>query len=141
MFSGTLPYLIPVPPCRELCEIALSDCAESIREFGIQIPPEMECSNFPSRSHSHPCIPIQSHREPLPEGTLRWNKEDTSGPIRHKKQCPIQQRAIFEAWTFMDMESCTGPCKPMHHDESETFIIRNRPKIKLISFCVIETTR
>ena len=105
MFSGTLPYLIPVPPCRELCELALSDCAESIREFGIEIPTEMECSNFPSQSHSHPCIPVQSHRDQLPEGTLRWNKEDTSGPIRHKKQCPINQRAVFEEWTFMQMDS------------------------------------
>lgn len=122
--SGTLPYLIPVPPCRQLCERALTECAETIKEFGIEIPSEMLCHNFPDESSTHPCIPMQSHRDPLPEGTLRWHNEDTSGPIRHSMQCPLHQRSVFEDWSFIDLESCTQPCKPMHHDDQQTFVIR-----------------
>ena len=120
-----MPYLIPVPPCRSLCEKVMSECASTISEFDLELPAAMMCDQFPSQDE-HACIPIQSHQDPLPPGTLRWNEEksDAGFTVVHSAVCPLDQRAVFENWKFMDLEYCTQPCKPMHHQDSDTMIIR-----------------
>ena len=84
----------------------------------------MMCHSFPSESE-HTCIPIQSRSDPLPDGTLRWNNEENDEKsFFHSVGCPLAQRSVHKDWTFMEMEQCTQPCAPMHHDDHETFIIR-----------------
>ena len=123
-YLGTLPYLIPVPPCRSLCQKVMNECGATMAEFDINLPSAMQCENFPLE-HEHTCIPIQSHQDPLPPGTLRWNNEEKSdGPVLHSMSCPVEQRSLYKDWSFMNIEHCTQPCKPMHHDARDTFIIR-----------------
>ena len=45
--EGVLPYLIPIPPCQNLCEIVVSDCAGIMEEFGIDLPELFNCLQFP----------------------------------------------------------------------------------------------
>ena len=51
--EGVLPYLIPIPPCQDLCEMVVSDCAGIMEEFGIQLPELFNCRQFPD-SRTHP---------------------------------------------------------------------------------------
>ncbi|CAG5104441.1 Oidioi.mRNA.OKI2018_I69.chr1.g1255.t1.cds [Oikopleura dioica] len=122
--SGTLPFLIPVPPCRELCEKSLSDCASILEEFDIFLPPQFHCLNFPRENDGHSCIPLQSESLPLPDGTLSWNNDDSSSLVEHQPQCPTTQRAKYSSWSFMDLPSCSQPCEPMNKSEKETKLIR-----------------
>jgi hypothetical protein len=113
-----------VPPCRSLCEKVVNECSSTLAEFGINLPEVMMCHSFPSESE-HTCIPIQSRSDPLPDGTLRWNNEENDEKsFFHSVGCPLAQRSVHKDWTFMEMEQCTQPCAPMHHDDHETFIIR-----------------
>lgn len=116
--------MIPVPPCRELCEKSLSDCSSIQTEFGITLPPQLACQNFPKQSSIHTCIPLQSHRLPLPDGTLSWNDEDSSEVVEHQAQCPTTQRSKYSSWSFMEMSSCSQPCSPMNKSDSDTRLIR-----------------
>ena len=96
LILGTLPYDIPVPPCRSLCELVMDECADRINEFGIELPVEFTCSRFPELESGHPCVPIQTHLEELPPGTLRWTVEETVGEvIQREMQCPLDQRYVF----------------------------------------------
>ena len=58
-FLGTLPYDIPVPPCRSLCTVVTEECASMVVEFGVEVPPEFNCDRFPTEDSGHPCIPVQ----------------------------------------------------------------------------------
>ena len=71
----------------------MDECAERINEFGIEVPIEFSCSRFPTLESGHPCVPIQTHLEELPPGTLRWTVEETVGEvIQREMQCPLDQR-------------------------------------------------
>ena len=73
----------------------MDECAERINEFGIEVPIEFSCSRFPSFESGHPCVPIQTHLEELPPGTLRWTVEETVGEvIQREMQCPLDQRYV-----------------------------------------------
>ena len=61
-------------------------------EFGVELPPEFNCDRFPTEDSGHPCVPVQTHLEKLPPGTLRWNIEETGDLIQRDMQCPLEQR-------------------------------------------------
>ena len=128
---GVLPFLIPVPPCQSLCEKVFDDCVVSIEEFGIDIPSEMLiCDNFPKQYEDHPCVPIQSEKDPLPSGTLRWIEaqviEDETPSELFDYQCPTTAAGQMESTQghFAGIENCDRPCEPIELNQTQTAIFR-----------------
>ncbi|CBY19571.1 unnamed protein product [Oikopleura dioica] len=126
--SGTLPYLIPVPPCRELCELVTSSCAPLISEFDIQWPAEFSCDRLP-RSSEAQCIPPHDLSQPLPF-QLSWTsteiKEENSFSQKEEiaKLCPAEQITENEGVTYAGIKGCTGPCEPKETTQTETKLVR-----------------
>ena len=119
----------------------MDECSVVLEEFGIELPSEFDCSNFPAQYAEHPCVPIQSHKEELPRGTLRWVKtheSDENGEIRPEKmspeyQCPTAQMISQSEFvsdsanqnpSFAGIENCGQPCEPIHLEKTETSIFR-----------------
>ena len=118
----------------------MDECSVVLDEFGIKLPAEFECSNFPQQYSDHPCIPIQSHKQELPSGTLRWVKTHENeleqlpadinrGHPSSEYQCPtaqisIQSESINSNPSFAGIENCEKPCQPIHLEETETSIFR-----------------
>ena len=127
---GVLPFLIPVPPCQSLCEKIFEDCIDSIEEFGIDIPSEMLiCENFPKQFQDHPCVPIQSEKDPLPSGTLRWIEaqviEDETPSELFDYQCPTTGAGQMDTQGhFAGIENCDRPCEPIELNQTQTAIFR-----------------
>ena len=97
----------------------------------------MQCHNFPSEYDDHPCVPIQSHIDPLPSGTLRWMKtegldqsdEDADVVARLiDYQCPAGQLVTgtheLDNLNFAGIEQCAQPCESIHLDVSQADIFR-----------------
>lgn len=129
--EGVLPYLIPIPPCRSLCQKVLSECESTIEEFGINLPSAFNCNNFPVQhdDDNHPCIPIQSHHEPLPSGTLRWRKtqpiiKKNTSTLTVENQCPHDLISTNSDDVFAGITHCNRPCKPIESDDSQTSVFR-----------------
>ena len=130
--EGVLPFLIPVPPCRNLCETVISECFDIIEEFGINLPEAFNCQNFPEfeNSENHSCVPMQSHKEPLPSGTLRWRKTEpgiliSEPEIRHvQNQCPKELISRNSEDVFAGINHCNRPCDPIESDENQTSVYR-----------------
>ena len=129
--EGVLPYLIPIPPCRSLCHTVLSECRSTIEEFGIDLPSEFSCSNFPTENNheNHPCIPLQSHAEPLPSGTLRWRKiqptqKRNSSALSIANQCPHHLISEKSDDIFAGITHCKKPCTPIESDENQISVFR-----------------
>ena len=108
----------------------IDECLPVIEEFGLELPLEMACENFPKR-YEHPCVPIQPKSEPLPSGTLRWIKtESYEEDIPEKSQisefqCPDGQLTNSDVtFPFAGIENCAQSCDPIHLGKTETAIFR-----------------
>ena len=108
----------------------IDECLPVIEEFGLELPLEMACENFPRR-YEHPCVPIQPKSEPLPSGTLRWIKtESYEEDIPEKSQisefqCPEGQLTNSDVmFPFAGIENCAQSCDPIHLGKTETAIFR-----------------
>ena len=102
------------------------------REFGIEIPPEFFCENFPieNSAENHPCIPVDHPvNQPLPSGTLRWKKTQHHQSLENveklpKTQCPRNLISEFESDIFAGISYCKKPCQAIGSDQNQTSIVR-----------------
>ena len=108
----------------------IDECLPVIQEFGLELPIEMMCDNFPKR-YDHPCVPIQSKSDPLPSGTLRWIKtENTEVDVPEKReisefQCPPDQLQLSDVKIpFAGIDNCAQPCSTIHLGQTQTAIFR-----------------
>lgn len=102
-------------PCREECEIVMSDCAECIRIFDVSWPPELQCDKLPSCGILGP--------DPVPATT-------PTNPSAAKRDlgfwCPLQfkNKPGFGS-SFLGAQDCAPPCSNMYFKPHDIDFAKN----------------
>ncbi|CAG0897708.1 unnamed protein product [Cyprideis torosa] len=122
----------PVPPCRDLCESAKSNCEDLMNRFGFPWPENLNCDQFPAAGETDICVPrgnpTSLSRNPIPRDFPQSSPDPGFPPVGAKDfgfVCPIQFRTPdeFEEYTLRVGDkvekNCGAPCDGMFFSQQE----------------------
>ncbi|XP_072049299.1 uncharacterized protein [Amphiura filiformis] len=122
------PVPVPIPPCRELCEMATAPCLEYMEKEGIVWPEELACENFPPSSVSPEdgppvCIgfdggigPEQGQGNFTDEGNSTQGEDgESDGESDGGPKGPGREQVFIPP----DVEEGTATCEPLMYSTME----------------------